>query len=79
MIAVAQLKNLLADKIYEIEDKEFLNAIKKILDTVSQSERIYRVSDEQKTMILQGKEQIAGGKYIANEELKKEEDVWLNE
>ncbi|GER93258.1 hypothetical protein A45J_0994 [hot springs metagenome] len=79
MIAVAQLKNLLADKIYEIEDKEFLNAIKKILDTVSQSERIYRISDEQKTMILQGKEQIAGGKYIANEELKKEEDVWLNE
>ncbi len=37
------------------------------------------LSEKQKADINLGRQQIAEGDYISNEELEKEEDTWLNE
>jgi hypothetical protein len=74
-----QLKNILIDKIYSISDEEFLLAIKKLMDCVDTSNKIYKLNNEQRNAVNEGKQQIKDGKYISNEDLQKEEDLWLNE
>lgn len=74
-----QLKNILIDKIYSITDDEFLLAIKKLIDCVDTSKKVYKLSDEQRNAVNEGKQQIKDGKYISNEDLQKEEDLWLSE
>ena len=75
----AQLKEQVVDKIYAIEDMDYLQAISKILDTSYPGRHVYRLSEKQKVDINLGIQQIAEGDYISNEELEKEEDKWLNE
>ena len=75
----AQLKDLIIDKIYGINDAEYLQAINKILDTNQSSERVFALNDKQKAMIKLGKQQISNGEYITDEELENEEDKWLSE
>jgi hypothetical protein len=76
-----QLKEQVIDRIYGINDLEYLKAIKKILDTRVVPEgtnETYHLNGQQKEMIRIGREQIANGEYISNEEREKEEDLWLN-
>jgi hypothetical protein len=75
----AQLKDQVIERIYGINDVDYLKAIKKILDMSQPSGEILYLNDKQKAMIDLGKKQIANGEYISNEELEKEEDKWLNE
>ena len=78
-INTSQLKNLVMDRIWEIDDEEFLKAIKKILDVTLSAENVYKLSVEQKESIRIAKEQIKNGESISNEDLEREEDQWLNE
>lgn len=41
------------------------------------SKTIYHLNEKQKAMIKRGKQQIANGEYISNDDLEKEEDQWL--
>jgi hypothetical protein len=75
----AQLKDLVIDKIYGINDVEYLQAINKLLDINQSSGRVFNLNDKQKAMIELGKQQISNGKYITDEELENEEGKWLNE
>jgi len=72
-----QLKNILIDKIYNITDEEYLLAIKKIIDCAYASDKVYPMSDKQKNFVQEGKQQITEGKFITNEDLEKEEDLYL--
>jgi hypothetical protein len=73
-----ELKNILIHKIAGINDKSFLNAIKTIVDTKSES-TIYKTSPEQRVNIKEGKKQIAGGDFYTNEQVELEIDKWLRE
>ncbi|MCX6578900.1 MAG: hypothetical protein NT166_01795 [Candidatus Aminicenantes bacterium] len=75
----AQLKDRVVDKIYGINDEDYLNAITKILDTSYPARQIYHLNGKQKLRIELGRRQISEGDHISNEELEKEEDKWLNE
>jgi hypothetical protein len=75
----AQLKDMVIDKIYGINDEDYLKAIKKILDMRTPSRDIYQLNKKQKAMINEGRQQISNNKYISNEELEREEDRWLSE
>ena len=79
MMQTAQLRDMVIDKIYGINDSDYLRALKKILDMRQPSEEVYHLNEEQKAMIKLGKQQISNGEYISNEDLEKEEDQWLNE
>lgn len=75
----AQLKDLVIDKIYGINDVEYLQVINKLLDINQSSKRVFTLNDKQKAMIELGKQQISSGECITDEELENEEGKWLNE
>ncbi|HEX9600381.1 MAG TPA: hypothetical protein VF985_02715 [Mariniflexile sp.] len=73
-----ELKNILIQKISAINDKSFLNAIKTIIDTKSDSV-VFRTSEEQKKAILEGIQQIENGEIFTNEQVGSEISKWLEE
>jgi predicted transcriptional regulator len=77
MMTTIELKKLLRHRIDEIDDESFLNAIKTILDTKSQSQ-IIKLSDAQRLEIEESKKQIAQGLFIEQTEIDKEFNKWLS-
>ncbi len=78
-MSTEQLKNLVIDRISEIEDENFLQAIKTILDTNTVTASIYKLTEEQKQKVIIGLTQLDNGQIISNEDLEREEDEWLRE
>lgn len=72
-----ELKNLLIHRISEITDVSFLEAIKTILDSKTES-TVLPLTQEQKKEILESKKEIEQGLYIENTDLEKEIAGWLN-
>jgi hypothetical protein len=73
-----QLKNALIQKISEIEDISFLEAIKTILEVKSES-KIISLTPELTKEIMASKKEIEQGLFIENDILEKEIEEWLNE
>ena len=71
-----QLKKVLIHQIAEIEDVSFLNALKTILESKTQS-NIIRLTNEQKEEIIRSKTEIEKGNYTELQELNKEFEKWL--
>lgn len=72
-MTVTELKKLLIHRIAKINDESFLNAIKTILDTKSQSQTI-TLTSEQVFEIQESKKEIEKGLFIKQAELDKEFD-----
>ena len=73
-----ELKKLLVHRIAEINDESFLNAIKTILDSKSQSQ-ILMLTKEQRIDIIESKKQIEQGLFIEQKEMDKEFNKWPSE
>jgi hypothetical protein len=73
-----QLKNALIQRISEIEDRSFLEAIKTILDAKSESKTL-SLTPELTREIMSSKLEIKKGLYIENDLLEKEIEEWLKE
>ncbi|MEI8006179.1 MAG: hypothetical protein WCI48_08225 [Bacteroidota bacterium] len=73
-----ELKKSIILRIAEIEDSEFLKAIKTIIDS-NQSDAVFKVSEPMKKDIETGRKQIREGKYTTHEDLEKEISAWLKE
>jgi len=76
-MTTVELKNILIHRIAGINDKSFLNAIKTIVDTKTES-IVYKTTPEQQVRIKEGREQIARGEYFTNEQVEMEIDEWLS-
>jgi hypothetical protein len=72
-----ELKKVLIHRIVEIDDVPFLNAIKTILDSKTQSHTI-SLTAEQRYEIEESRKEIEQGLFIEQIELNKEFDKWLN-
>lgn len=72
-----ELKKLLINRISEINDVSFLNAIKTILDTKLQSQTIILTS-KQLYEIQESRKEIEQGLFIEQVELDKEFNKWLS-
>lgn len=72
-----QIKKAIIHQIAEIEDVSFLNALKTILESKTQS-NIIRLTNEQKEEIIRSKIEIEKGNYTEQQELNKEFEKWLN-
>jgi predicted transcriptional regulator len=77
-MTTVDLKNILIHQIAGINDKSFLSAIKTIIEAKSES-TIYNTTPEQRKMIREGRDQIARGEYLTNDDVEMEIDKWLNE
>ncbi|KAA3642501.1 MAG: hypothetical protein DWP98_14060 [Bacteroidetes bacterium] len=77
MATVDQIKNGLIDKILNIQNKEFLNALDKIIST-SFSVNKTELSDSQKAMLEMSNDDIIHGRTISQEAMIKRNLEWLN-
>lgn len=73
-----ELKKHLIQKITEINDESFLNAIKTILDSKSNSQ-ILKLTDEQFSDIIESKKEIEKGLFIEQSEMDSKFNEWLSE
>jgi predicted transcriptional regulator len=73
-----ELKKSIIQRIAEIEDSEFLKAIKTIIDS-NQAETVFKVTEPMKKDIETGQQQIREGNYTTHDELEKEIIAWLKE
>ena len=71
------LKKLLINRIAEINDVSFLNAIKTILDTKTQTQTL-ALTPEQRFEILESQKEIESGLFVEQVELDKEFNKWLS-
>ena len=76
VITTLDLKKQLIQRLSEIEDKAFLEAIKTILDSKSQ---ILPLTAEQLAEILKSKDQIDQGHFTSQDQLDEEFEKWVNE
>lgn len=77
-MSTVELKNILIHRISEITDVSFLEALKTILDSKSESTML-TLTDEQRNEILASKKEIEQGLYIEDSDLEKEINEWLGE
>lgn len=73
-----ELKTLLINRILELNDEAFLNAIKTILDSKSQSE-IMVLTDHQRLELIESKKQIEQGLFFDQEDIDHAFEKWQNE
>ncbi len=71
------LKKLLINRIAEINDVSFLNAIKTILDSKTQNHTL-SLTPEQRFEIIESQKEIESGLFIEQVELDKEFSKWLS-
>ena len=67
------LKKHLIQRIFEINDPAFLEAIKTILDTKS---TVLKLTPEQRKEIRKSQEQVSQGLFISQSELDEEFEKW---
>ncbi len=77
-MSTAELKNILIQRISEIEDESFLEAIRTILDAKAESKTI-TLTPEITNEIMESKKEISKGLYIEDSILEKELEEWLQE
>jgi len=77
-MSTIELKNALIQRIAEIQDKSFLEAIRTILDSRAESKTLY-LTPEMTNEIMASKKEIEKGLFIENNLLEKEVEEWLQE
>lgn len=75
---IIELKSIIHEGINNIDDPEFLEAIKTILFTKYKPLIEYPLTEPQRKRIAESREQISRGEYKTNEEIFKSIDKWLN-
>ena len=73
-----ELKKILIQRISEINDISFLEAIKTILDSKSES-KILMIDDDLKKEIMASKKEVENGQYISLEEMDDKINSWASE
>lgn len=71
------LKKLLISRIAEINDVSFLNALKTILETKTQTQKL-SLTPEQRVEITESRKEIESGLFVEQSELERELNKWLN-
>ena len=73
------LKYNLIDKLISIRDVSILKKINDLIGSVDISTPVFKVTDNQRKMLIQSEEDLLKGNTISDDELNSEEDKWLSE
>lgn len=77
-MSTLELKDMLINRIAEIDDVQFLKAIMIILDSKTESQ-ILELSNAQVREIEASREDVTEGRFIEQSDLDTEIEVWLRE
>ena len=79
MATVDNIRNGLIDKILSIKNREFLEALDKLISSSSSESDTIELTNEQKVMLEMSEQDIISGKLISQEAMDKRNLEWLNE
>jgi len=79
MATVDKIRNELIDKILSINDKDFLEALDKLISSSTSQSKIVSLTKEQKEMLQMSEGDIENGRLISHEAMVKRNLEWLNE
>jgi predicted transcriptional regulator len=77
-MTTTSIRSNIINKISQIEDKAFLQAINSIIENKAES-GVYKLSKQQLNEISKSEKEIAKGKFVSNESLNNEVSQWLTE
>lgn len=78
MATVDKISSQLIDKILTIENKDFLEALDKLVASSSSPSDLVELSAEQKKMLEMSNDDIESGRLISQEAMNKRNLEWLN-
>jgi len=78
MKTVDNIRNRLIDKILSIQNKDFLEALDKLIATSSTESETVKLTDEQKIMLEMSEQDIENGRLISQEAMDKRNLEWLD-
>lgn len=78
MATVDNIRNDLINKILSIKDRDFLEALVKLISSSKAESDIVELTEEQKTMLEMSEQDIKSGKLISQEAMDKRNLEWLN-
>ncbi|PQJ72496.1 hypothetical protein [Polaribacter butkevichii] len=78
MATVDKIRTALIDKILSINNKDFLEALDKLISSSKFELEIVELTDEQKLMLEMSENDIKTGKLISQEAMNKRNLEWLN-
>lgn len=73
------LRNSIIDKLHAISNKDYLDALYRLVDNSSVNSDVVELSDEQIIMLQLSEQDIEKGRLISQEELDKSDSEWLKE
>ena len=73
-----EIKKKLIDEINLLTDRDLLEELYRFLNLENKIEELFMLNKEQKAAIMEGREQIANGDYLTNDEAIFEMREWLN-
>ncbi len=79
MATVDKIRNGLIDKILSIKNKDFLEALDKLITSSASESDIVELTDEQKAMLEMSENDIRNGRLISQEAMDKRNLEWLDE
>lgn len=78
MASTEQIRNNLIDKLLSINNRDIIVSLDKLLESTIREKDIYKVSKQQKMILAASETDIKNGDLISDEEVNREEDLWLN-
>ena len=78
MTTIDKIRTGLIDKILSIKNKEFLEALDKLISSSKSELEIVDLTEEQKIMLEMSENDIESGKLISQEAMIKRNQEWLN-
>ena len=79
MATVDKIRNRLIDKIFAIKNKDFLEALDKLIPPNTSNSGIVELTNEQKEMLEISESDIENDRLISQEAMAKRNLEWLNE
>ncbi|MCH7399753.1 hypothetical protein MM236_17295 [Belliella sp. DSM 107340] len=79
MTSLEKIRSGLIDKILSINNREFLEALDKLIASSSSQSDIVELTKEQKEILEMSEQDIQNGKLISQELMDKRNLEWLNE
>jgi hypothetical protein len=77
-MSTVELRKRLIDKIQKIDDENLLEEAYRLLEGETEDIEIYKLSDEQRNVVNEARQQIKNGKFLTDDQANKEIDEWLN-
>lgn len=76
-MSTAELQKRLIDKIQKTENQPLLEEAFRLLQLESDDLEVYILTDDQKNIVQESRQQIKSGKYQSNDQVNNEIDEWL--